>query len=158
MTRARSVLNFQCFLSHATRNHCKPNSACGEGTALVILKISKFSINNLSHCVCPTFSNSTALTPAISQVLELTAPTSLYHLRAHHMSNCCKRFTIFLHSFARVVEIAFLLMHESVVRQKFQRTATRHEKQAPPREGEKMAERESGKGKGARKKSASKTG
>ena len=38
MTRARSVFDFQCFLSHATRNHWKPNSACGEGTALVILK------------------------------------------------------------------------------------------------------------------------
>ena len=145
---ARSVFDFQCLLSHATRNHCKPNSACGEGTALVILQISKFSISNLSHCVCPTLSNPRALTPAISQVLELTAPSSLYHLRAHQMGNWCKRFTIFLHSFARVVEIAFLLMHENAVRPKFQRTSARHEKRATSREGGETGKRESGRGKG----------
>ena len=115
---------------------------------VVHVRCLKFSMSNLSHCVCPALSNSTALTPAIFQVIELTAPSSLHHLRVRQMGNCCKRFPIFLHLFTRVVEIAFLCMYESVVRQKFQRTSTRHEKQAPPKEGEKMAERESGKGKG----------
>ena len=64
------------------------------------------------------------------------------------MGNWCKRFTIFLHSFARVVEIAFLLMHENAVRPKFQRTSARHEKWATSRDGGETGKRESGRGKG----------
>ena len=51
------------------------------------------------------FQNSTALTPAISQVLELTAPSSLYHLRAHYRAIAVNA----LPSFCTVVQTLGLL-------------------------------------------------